>query len=119
MANPAERNRRQRTRRFLLTVILLTIPFYVIGFAALQFLPGPVGQTGDSLSTPTGTTAPPKVSTILPRTQTTGVASSSNATSTQTVTATPYHNVKEERNQIVERKSKQKDARRVLKKQGG
>jgi len=66
MATPADPGRRHRLHRTLITVILLTVPFYVAGFAALQFLPDP--GAGADASTPTVTTAPPKVSTLLPRT---------------------------------------------------
>ncbi len=73
MANPADPDRRHRLHRNLITVILLTVPFYVAGFAALQFLPDPGAGADASTPTPTVTTAPPKVSTILPLTTSTDV----------------------------------------------
>ena len=64
METPSQLKRRQKRHTFFVTLIILTVPLYILGFAILQMTPN--NNVDENTLLPSE--APPKVSTILPRT---------------------------------------------------
>ena len=64
METPSQLKRRQKRHTFFITLIILTVPLYILGFAILQIAPD--SNVDEYAILPSE--APPKVSTILPRT---------------------------------------------------
>ena len=64
MGTPSQSKQRQKRHTFFVTLIILTVPLYILGFAILQMTPN--NNVDENTLLPSE--APPKVSTILPRT---------------------------------------------------